>query len=468
MNRLIFAWATVSAVALCAGCAMTHRYDAAEVTPKVEELPAATKRPVHAGVYYSPQFANEHRARTTGPTTFDVPIGAASVQLFDELFSKVFIKTSRISNLSPEELTAKGVDVTVAPTLEHFDFRTGFDPDSVRWSVAYRITLYSRQGVPVASWVVSGNGPEGFLTTSIENDLKDAGTKFLNGFEHNAGPALAAVARNREARTAAIAPREVVISASLTELPGLDPKVVAALQKEGVVPIRVTARSTSERHLLMRASDMRLHRKNGALIAPSSMTSILNVLEEDEGEAYNTWFTGVFFLGSLGGMAAAAADTQSQGEQREAESGVITKSLFSDRKLDKGQEESGIVLFRLPKGAQRSEGAILTAWIVDPIAADGAQVSVAIAGFANVRNRAPDSAVGTVKGTEKPVAEKPARRDMDKTPEPTAGAVTRTDESAAEQSGRPPTRQWPPDSAFPVGRGGLGQGSYPEHEDAPR
>ena len=390
MNRLIFAWATVLAAVLSAGCATTHRYDAAEVTPRVEELPAATKRLVHAGVYYSPQFADEHRARTTGPTTFDVPIGAASVSLFDELFSKVFIKTSRISDLSPEELTAKGVDVAVAPALEHFDFRTGFDPDSVRWSVAYRITLYSQRGVPVASWVVTGNGPEGMLTTSIENDLKDAATNFLNGFEHNAGPALAAVARDREARSAAIAPREVVISASLTKLPGLDPKVVAALRKAGVVPIRVTARSTSERHLLMRASDMRLHLKNGALIAPSSTTSILNVLEQDEGEAYNTWFTGVFFLGSLGGIAAATADTQSHGEQREAESGVITKSLFSDRKLNNGEEKSGIVLFGLPKGTQRPESATLSAWIVDPVTADGAQVSVAIVGFANIQKESPD------------------------------------------------------------------------------
>jgi hypothetical protein len=174
-------------IALLSGCGITNRV---RPTPRTDALPPVTKSPVHAGVYYSPQFANQEDVRTGGPNTFIVGTGPASVRLFDDLYSRVLEKVSPVSNLSLNELSAQEIGVVVAPSLEHFGFRLGLDKDSDRYSVSHRTTLYTIQGVPVASWIVLGNAPSrtmGSVQIWIEDDMRDAATKFLQSFKREAG-----------------------------------------------------------------------------------------------------------------------------------------------------------------------------------------------------------------------------------------------------------------------------------------
>jgi hypothetical protein len=137
----------------------------------MDSLPSVPKSPIRAGVYYSPQFSAQEFTRAGGSHIYVVPIGTASVRLFDDLYPRVFDKTVEMTSLSTEEFAAQSVDVVIAPSLEHFDFGIGMDSDSDRYSVSYRMTLYSGQGVPLApslyilEWDQDPQGGQGSETT---------------------------------------------------------------------------------------------------------------------------------------------------------------------------------------------------------------------------------------------------------------------------------------------------------------
>jgi hypothetical protein len=372
MRHVISPVAATLLVALLSGCGITNRV---KPTPSMDALPAVTKSSVHAAVYYSPQFANQEDVRTGGPNTFIVGTGPASVRLFDDLYSRVFEKASRVSNLSPDELTSQGIEVVVAPSLEHFGFRLGWDTDSDRYSVSYRTTLYTIQGVPVASWIVLGNAPSrtmGSIQIWIEDDMKDAATKFLQSFEREAGPALAAIAKVHGSPAVPLDAGNVALTAGRTQLPGLEPKALALLQESGVIPVRVTAQSKAEGELVVRASDMRLRLQDGRVIEPSSVSAVLGILEQTS----QTGSAVAAAVGApLGVLTMFLQDRSKQGE-RELQFKASGQSLFEDRILKKEKEEAGIVLFRLPKDVKSAEGATLTAWVVDPASARGAHIEV--------------------------------------------------------------------------------------------
>ena len=369
MRRVIPPVVATLLIALLAGCGITNRV---KPTPRTDALPAAAKSPVHAGVFYSPQFADQEKVRAIGPNTFVVAIGTASVRLFDDLYSRVFEKTSRVSSRSPDELNAQGIGVVVAPSFEHFDFRSGFDADNERYSVTYRTTLYTIQGVPVASWKVFGNAPSrtmGSLQGWIEDDMTDAAYKFLQSFEREAAPALTAIAKIQGSPAVPLDVGNVVLTAGRTQMPGLDPKAAALLQESGVVPVRVTAQSKAEGELVVRASDMRLRLRDGRIIEPLSVSAVLGILEKTSQTAL-----------LLGGPLLVFAQERSKQSEQELQSKAGSQSLFEDRALVNGKEESGIVLFRLPKDMKSAEGATLTVWVVDPPSARGAQIELPLSG----------------------------------------------------------------------------------------
>lgn len=384
MRRVIYPAVALLMTALIGGCSFTHQLT---VESRTDGLPSTTKHPVSAGVYYTPQFANQEYQRAVGPHIWVVPIGAASVRLFDDLYPRVFDKAIKISNLSPEELSAKGIDVVIAPSLEHFDFRTGMDADSDRYSVSYRMTLYNNQGVPVASWIVLGKVPStlsfsslNMIETWINQDMSDAATKFLLGFDRDAGPALAAIAKSLGGQAVALDLQGVVLTAKWADLPSLDAKQAATLQQAGVVPLKIAARSQSESGLVVRASDMRLRLKDGQLIEPSSVSSVLAILE---GPSQSGAATAALTNAAFGTLVTYLANRSNQGE-RELQFRAGGQSLFGDRTLSAGKEETGIVLFRLPKDMRVVDGSTLIAWVVDPAAARGAQMAAPFgSGFAD-------------------------------------------------------------------------------------
>ena len=342
--------------------------------PSTEAWPATTKTNLRAGVHYSPQFANQKAVRVAGPHTFTVPIGEQSIRLFNELYSREFETTKPIQAMPPGEGAADGLDVVVAPSLEHFDFRLGLDAESDRYSVAYRNTLYNTKGVPLASWVVFGNARKDFwnpdgLRKWIEDDMNDAAIKFLRGFEREAGPALAAIARKGADRSVGLDAHQVTVTVQRAQLPGLTPEAMAALQEAGVMPLRVTAQNESDRTLIIRASDMRVRLKDGQIVAPSSPSSVLGILEK------TSIASGVAaaVFGSAFGLLTGYLEHRSNQEQRELQFKAAGQSMLEDRTLAKGEPQAGIVMFQFAKG-QPQDAATLMTWLVDPSAADGVQI----------------------------------------------------------------------------------------------
>ena len=366
--------AAVLAAALLSACVSSmHQIERAEIIPTTDDLPNVEKLPLRAGIYYSREFAHEKRSRTVAGQTYIAPIGEASRTMFDGVFSQVFAQTTQIVDITPANLAADNLDVAIEPTLEHFDFGTGFDSVSDRWSVAYRITLYDRRGVPVASWIVRGNGPDSWLKDSIRNDLKDAAANFVRDFERNAGPAITAIKAGKAGSGSTVDPHSVMLSASPADLPGLATNEADTLRKDGVVVIRLTARSGTARHLVVRASDTRLRLADGRLVEPASVSTVLNHLDE---LANSHAGAAAAFGGSLIGLLVAKSENDEQQAKRATETASVGKALFADRTLSRDAEESGLVLFRVPEDERAARPTAVTVWIVDPPAADGAKVEV--------------------------------------------------------------------------------------------
>lgn len=377
MRRIATVATAILTAAVLSACALPpHRTKTSDILPTADDLPSVAKLPVRAGVYYSSGFMHETRSRTSGDLSWIVPIGAASQTMFDGVFPRVFAQITQIGHLTPDEIESQKADVVIAPTIENFEFLLGMDPESPRWGVAYRMTLYDRRGVPVASWIVAGNGPRGGYPepeTSIRNDLKDAAANFVRGIERNAGPAIAAIRAREEGSQATVDPRNVQLSARPAELPGLNAKEVETLHKGGVVTIRLSAHSEAATGLVIRASDARLRLADGRTIEPASVSSVLNDLDrlaEDHGLA--AAMIGGPFLGVL----VSSSENNTQQAQRDTETTGVTKVLFAERTLARDDDVSGLVLFRLPKEERAVRPAALTVWVVDPPAADGAQIEV--------------------------------------------------------------------------------------------
>lgn len=372
--RKIAAIAVVLVATLLSACVSSmHQIETAEIIPATDGLPSVEKLPLRAGVYYSREFALEKRSRSVGGQTYIAPIGDASQIMFDGVFAQVFSRTTPIVDVTPENLAADNLDVAIEPTFEHFDFMLGFDGASKRWSVAYRITLYDRRGVPVASWVVSGDGSDCCYTKSIRGDLKDAAVKFVREFERNARPAVAAIEARKAGSESTLDPHSVALSAAPADLPALAADEAEALRKDGVVAIRLTARSGTARRLVVRASDTRLRLADGRLVEPASVSTVLNHLDELESSHAGA---AAALGGSLIGLLVAKSESDDQQAKRETETADVSRALFAERTLGRGAEESGLVLFRVPRDAESARPAALSVWIVDPAAADGAKVEV--------------------------------------------------------------------------------------------
>jgi hypothetical protein len=442
MRKVLTTTAASLVAALVAGCVGGPKpVEVAEILPPVYTLPTIEKKSLYAGIYFSPQFASAKYMRHLGPDTYVLPIGEASVFLFQYAFRSAFSRTTRVYDLSPDALAAAGVDVAIAPSLEYFNLRHGFDGDgpSRRWSVAYRLTLYSRAGVPVASWPVVGDDPEGFWFPGAKSDLNAAGRDFLDGFRRQAGPALSAIAHNADGKSGAIDRTAVVMTAQPTALQGVEPELAAALRQAGVQPIQVTVRSASPRKLIVRGSDTRLVLANGQTIAPASVGSIVSAMENPDTSALAWGFGGI-----LGAIAAA----QSQQEQLGQMTSVVGNALLAERTLENGKDSSDVVMYRLPGGAPLASGTTLRAWIVDPAAATGVQLEVPLTGASAAVARAPRTATAKPAVAENP----PTKTKPGAEPRPKVTPMASATPSAASVVHAPA----PPPAALPPAGGPEG------------
>lgn len=367
---------------LLAGCG-TRNYNI-EAKPTVEGLREVKKSPLHAGVYYSPQFASHVQVRKTEGANYHMHIGAASVSYFDQLLPRVFEKTSRVETLAADELSKKGVDVVVVPSLEHFDYPLGMESYSERLGIAYRTTLCTTRGVPVSSWVVYGTANHWKMFGGhIEAYIQQAGEKFVRTFEQESGPGLAAIASSRQRAPEAIDTAALQLSARHTVPSRLNENAIKLLREQGFVFVEVNAIPKTSRALLVRASDMKLRLKGGQVIDTSPPSALLVIATRSSANP------GVLGLGPLlqiaTALAAEAAASSQYDKQRAFLSDAVDGALFGERVLreDKGQER-GMVFFRLPQGAS-ADGASVIAWAVEAETGAGSQLETPLLGTEPIR-----------------------------------------------------------------------------------
>jgi hypothetical protein len=378
LSRLMPQVFAVVLIALLAGCGTTNHH--IELKPTVEGLPEVKKSPLHAGVYYSPQFATHDHVRKYGNANIHQNIGPASVSYFDQLLPRLFEKTSRVDSLSADELNKRGVDVVVAPSLEHFDFPLGLESYSERFGVTYRTTLYAPSGVPVSSWLVYGtaNHWKMFGPQPAQIYIQQAGEKFVRTFEQESGPGLAAIASSRQRASEPIDVAALQLSARYTEPSRLGPNAIKQLRNDGFVFVEVNASSKTSREVLVRASDMRLRLKSGQVIDTSPPSALLVIASRDSTTPLVAGVAPLIgILATLGTEAAASAQSD---KQRALLSDAAGRSLFGERVLRQDKETyGGMVFFRLPPGTS-ADGAMLIAWAVEAGTGAGSQVEIPLIG----------------------------------------------------------------------------------------
>jgi hypothetical protein len=124
---------------------------------RLEQTPIVTGLHLAVGVYYSDEFRNyEFRGSRMGDQ-WVFSLGPASAKIFDQTLPILFSSIQPVKNT----LLLPGSDLAavIEPRIEGFDIelpllKTGH----YRAEITYRFTLYSQDGVPVASWVVKGIG----------------------------------------------------------------------------------------------------------------------------------------------------------------------------------------------------------------------------------------------------------------------------------------------------------------------
>jgi hypothetical protein len=164
-----------------------------------EEPPTFTRLPAKVGVYYSSKFRT-YQYRFTIEHALEeyvIPLGKPSTRLFDQIFPIMFDRVIYLQHRPPLSPAESNLDLIIEPRIEEFDL--GY-PASIfqtpRTEIVYRITLYSTDGTPFASWTVTGmteRRPDLFELFERSHThfgkrsdlaLQDAAKTFMAGF-HN-------------------------------------------------------------------------------------------------------------------------------------------------------------------------------------------------------------------------------------------------------------------------------------------
>ncbi len=168
-------------VFLAAGC--TREIDPALQAPTVLGEPL----PLTVGVYYDDDLRN-HRVKNR-PSTIDFVIstGRAHVSFFDDLFSKIFVRTVPMKRRFQLPEDGERLDAVIEPEIVSLTYRFiddgGFDM-KVPVEIRYAITLYSSIGEQLSLWSIAGEGfSQGYsvkaLHEGIEIAMRDAAARFV-------------------------------------------------------------------------------------------------------------------------------------------------------------------------------------------------------------------------------------------------------------------------------------------------
>jgi hypothetical protein len=170
-------------------CACTH---VSSLKATVDRPPNVVQVPLVVGVYYSPEFHAYKHVRTRQTHRWVVPVGQASVSLFDRIMPMIFANVVPVPSRPPLSATEQSVAAVIEPRIEQFDFVFPWVFGTYTAEITYRFMLYSPDGTPLASWTVNGRGERDWRRDDLTHTkpigdasnlaMKDAAIKFMTGF----------------------------------------------------------------------------------------------------------------------------------------------------------------------------------------------------------------------------------------------------------------------------------------------
>jgi len=171
------------------GCTFNH---VSELRPSLDNSTVTEKLPLAVGVYYSPQFRDYEQARWKWFHRWIVPVGNASVTLFDKAFPMLFDDVVPVEGIPTPAKRSDKVVTIIEPSIEEFDFDLPLALGDYTADITYRITLRNSDGTGFASWTVEGHGKQGvglgYLTHATpigqvtDAAMEEAMRKFVEGF----------------------------------------------------------------------------------------------------------------------------------------------------------------------------------------------------------------------------------------------------------------------------------------------
>ncbi len=353
---------------LGSNCTMTHNIS---FKPPLEDLPELKRASLTMGASMPEDFVAYSHRRIFGPHEYVASVGQASTDMFNTLFPRVFAKVVRLERFPLDNVIANGLELdgVIEPRIEDFDFRLGMDKDSEEFGITYRITVFTPEGVPVASWTVRGkailDSTPFPIYRHVDADLDNAAKRFLIGFEKSFAPAVSALTAAKQSTPDQYVPHKEDIVLTLETMN--DPALAASeygypLPSAGIVALRISMLNKGSRKILFRETDARFTMPSGKIIPAATAATVVSRLER----ASNSGAVAAALTNSIFGVLVVMAEETEKYEKRQTLRKNIQERGFGERWLLPGESARGFLLFIPPKDSPAFDRGELTLWFVNP------------------------------------------------------------------------------------------------------
>jgi hypothetical protein len=172
------------------------------IQPALERPPLVEPLEVTIGKCFRPAIAKYEYLGEGKEALFNFPLGPPSVEMFDIVFTGMFVKTVPVEHCRPETSRGPDVDAVIETQIEIFrgNMATISQRDGehrAEVEITYRFLLFSPEGETIHSWTVAGSGlfiPDNTIdpflpqttwySKAVKLAMRDAASKFVRGFRN--------------------------------------------------------------------------------------------------------------------------------------------------------------------------------------------------------------------------------------------------------------------------------------------
>jgi hypothetical protein len=347
---------------------MTHNIKA---KPSLKKLPQTEKLPLKVGVYYSTEFSTYEQLRVNGPHKFVFPIGAASVDLFNNVLPQVFQDVSRVYSLPPfTQREYNFLDVVIEPQIEHFHFHLGMESHTDMHCIIYQFVLYTLDGAPVSTWKITGKGDfsqwDAPVWAHVNRDLDDAAKKFMVTFKESSGIDKIFVENTNQMLSGdmpcSLSQDDITIDASSYPITfRMKNNKTVSFTDVGIIPIKVSITNNGTAPVFLNVPSVRLYLNNEMSIPPAAVSSIFQNFDI---RGYGS-DAAAAFLGPLVGVAVMMAEESDDNKKRRLLQNQLKEIALRSTTLKKGQSIEGVISFIPAEDTPSFSDAEVSVWLLD-------------------------------------------------------------------------------------------------------